>query len=35
MEEYSITFGTYFWLFVPMSLVVILSFVSWVKERDK
>ncbi|NIK11413.1 hypothetical protein FHR85_000794 [Alkalibacillus almallahensis] len=33
--EYSISLGTYFWLFVPMLLVVVLSFISWVKGRDK
>lgn len=33
MEEYSLSFGTWFWLFVPMSAVVILSFISFWKER--
>ncbi|SER02810.1 hypothetical protein SAMN05216362_1417 [Piscibacillus halophilus] len=33
MDEFSLSFGTWFWLFVPMSLVVILSLISMLKER--
>lgn len=32
MEEYALSAGTIFWLFVPMLLIVLLSGVSFFKK---
>lgn len=33
--EHSLTAATWFWLYVPMSLLVVLSLVNFVKQRGE
>lgn len=36
MEDFALSSATWFWLFVPMPLIIILSAISLVKEgREK
>jgi hypothetical protein len=35
MEEFAITGATWFWLLVPMPLLIVLSIISYVKEGGK
>jgi hypothetical protein len=35
MEEFALTGATWFWLLVPMPLLIILSIISYVKEGGK
>jgi len=31
----SLTMGTWLWLLVPMPLVVVLSFISWLRHKAR